>query len=204
MTHWVDFLIRCLNAHADTLKLLSEACGEAYVVAALEEESLAFNDIQCQATVRVQDLLSKLPSGYVYSPCDLPLDLPYDEPHMSPYQRLEDAERQCSLSVGLQPLLWSHPFYRALVESHISLDAVWKDPDGTLPEWIFLDQLCHLSIQTTQDWLSALSQTLPLSASVSSLIVGRWIRCRAELLREQGRNPVKSVSRGVPVFLDVL
>jgi hypothetical protein len=159
----VDFLIRLLEAQAQTLQRLAALFGEDILVEMLET---AADDVDGLGEYPVE-------TGW-FSGQDVVSG------GRSPYAELDGCVRELALAPPLQFHLWAYPVYRSFIESDLELGARVIHPQPAI----------DAALSGARAWLQTLPIPPELRNQAASAAEVPWIRFRSSLLKDLGQRPV--------------
>jgi len=169
----VDYLILILRTHGRLLSDLSGLMGEDLLIRHLAQVTIPPPVLEKPRLFEIFPLRTR----------------PATEPF--PFEQIEESVSGLNLGEGLEHYVWAYPFYRTFIENDIDLnEKLPMDQDTTL------HALCEEVLEESRQWIQALpiendearSKAHDLSESV-------WTWFRSQLYRENGQNPLKTVSR---------
>ena len=159
----VDFLIRVLEAHAQTLQRLAALFGEEILLELLERGAEADEE---SGSERVAVSLSWFKAN--------------GSDHGSPYAELEGAVRDFKLSPVLQFHIWAYPGYRAFIESRVELGACVVDPQSVV----------DAALASSKRFLAMLPMAQEFRNQAERAAEVPWLRFRTTVLKDLGQRPI--------------
>ena len=181
---FVEFLIRLLTAHADTLQALSQILDEDQFIALLEnypentdgifkapspEQIAVFEEVHFPPT-------PLKPERRVFNP-------------RSPYQELDWAVQELHLPSLLGFYIWTYPPYRKWIESKVDLNA--RIASANSPELL---GIIEQAADDAKHWVRQLTIPPQMTARVDAAVNKSWLKFRAEVLKSLGKRPMQPVS----------
>ena len=169
----VEYVIRMMEAHGQTLLGLSALFGDEIVIEILD-----------RATEKREADPSRYPAPAAHLPlAHAPIAL---RPTGSAYGELESAVRAMNLSPFLKFYLWAYPHYRSFVESAIDLDAEIRDVELAM-------RLADEAVEYARNWVRSLPLEPDFSTKIEKAAEMPWVRFRADVLAQYGRRPLEVV-----------
>jgi hypothetical protein len=159
----VDFLIRMLEAQAQTLQRLAALFGEDILLEILERGA----EIDEEA-------------GSQRPPIQLSWFQKAGGTGESPYAELEGAVRDFKLSPVLQFHIWAYPGYRAFIESKVELGARVTNPQAVV----------EAALECSKRWLAVLPIAPEFRSQAERAAEVPWIRFRTTVLKDLGQRPI--------------
>ncbi|HUP58147.1 MAG TPA: hypothetical protein VM598_11885 [Bdellovibrionota bacterium] len=158
----VDFLIRLLEAHSQTLQRLAALFGEEILLEMLEKAAERTPE---PTAPRIQFGWFSKGGGQTFG---------------SPYAELEGAVRELTLSPVLQFHLWAYPVYRAFIESELELSARMENPQPAI----------DVVLDGAKVWLDTLPIASEFRLQAEKAAEVPWIRFRSSVLKGLGQRPI--------------
>jgi len=183
---FVEFLIRMLSAHAETLQALSMLLGEDVLVGLLENfpDSDDIKDIFKEPSPEQIAVFENLAN-------------PPPPPHKperrlasprSPYQELDWSVQELHLPALLSFYIWTYPPYRRWVESKIDLGACVTSKDS--PELL---GIIEQAAEDARHWTRQMPIPPQMAARVDAVVKKAWLKFRADMLKTVGQRPMQPV-----------
>ena len=158
----VDFLIRLLEAQAQTLQRLAALFGEDILLEMLERGA-ELDEEQGATPLAIQKAWFQAASS-----------------QSSPYAELEGAVRDFKLSPVLQFHLWAYPVYRGFIESELELGARVTHPQAVV----------EAAMGGQKRWLQTLPIATEFRNQAERAAEVPWIRFRSLVLKDLGQRPI--------------
>jgi hypothetical protein len=158
----VDFLIRLLEAQAQTLQRLAALFGEDILLEILERGAELGEEQGIEPP---------------------PISLAWFKPNGgegSPYAQLEGAVRDLKLSPVLLFHLWAYPTYRSFIESKLELGSRVTNPQAVV----------DAALAGQKQWLSLLPIATEFRIQAERAAEVPWIRFRTTVLKDLGQRPI--------------
>jgi hypothetical protein len=167
----VEFLTYLLEAHAHTLHRLAALFGEEILVHMLEESG---DEIAARMTPpKFKPEWFERAEGSELS---------------SPYAELEGAVLDFKLPAMLEFHLWAYPYYRALIESGLELDARIPGPGGDVGM-----ALVDEAVDQAETWVKQLPIAPEFALQAQRAAHMPWLRFRTQVLKRIGKRPMGPV-----------
>lgn len=159
----VDFLIRVLEAQAQTLQRLAALFGEDILLEILERGAEVDEETVSKRPAIALSWFGKANGG-----------------GESPYAELEGAVRDFKLSPVLQFHIWAYSGYRAFIESKIELGARVTNPQAVV----------ETALECSKRWLATLPMAPEFRNQAERAAEVPWIRFRTTVLKDLGQRPI--------------
>jgi hypothetical protein len=160
----VDFLIRLLEAQAQTLQRLAALFGEDILLEILEAAGPDDEEKPSRPTLAISP-------GWFGA---------RGNGGGSPYSELEGAVRELKLSPVLQFHLWAYPVYRVFIESDLDLSQRVVDPQA----------LVEAALGGAKLWMENLPIAKEFRNQAERAAEVPWLRFRTGVLKELGQRPI--------------
>jgi hypothetical protein len=160
----VDFLIRLLEAQAQTLQRLAALFGEDILLEMLERGA-ELDEEQGTSPIEIKPAWFQAAGAAKSS---------------APYAELEGAVRDFKLSPVLQFHVWAYPAYRCFIESDVELGARVTNPQA----------IVDAALGGQKHWLAMLPIATEFRAQAERAAEVPWIRFRTHVLKDLGQRPI--------------
>jgi hypothetical protein len=159
----VDFLIRLLEAQAQTLQRLAALFGEEILLEMLERGAEIEEEIGKPTEISLSWFQT---SGSGNGG--------------SPYAELEGAVSDMKLSPVLQFHLWAYPVYRSFIESKLDLGSRVTQPQAVV----------EAAVAGHKRWLETMPIATEFRNQAERAADVPWLRFRTTVLKDLGQRPI--------------
>jgi hypothetical protein len=172
----VEFLIKLLEAQAQTLSRLAALLGEEQLIEILESQSDTPEKDSSPLSNKLSSLFASDPRG--------------GASHI--YAELAGAVREWNLPAMLEFHLWAYPHYRAFVESELDLNARLRMSGENTedPGVLLVDE----AVKEASLWMKRLPLKPEIGRQAELAAQVPWLRFRTEVMKRMGRRPLGAIT----------